>query len=341
MTSSKKKRLSMLDNLAAAGAPSPATAGSMMSANRALRSARDAVDSHNVWELDPALIIDDRVGDRLDPSDVRDLMDAIEANGQTVPILVRRHPTETDRYLLVYGRRRLEAIRLSDKVHKIRALVANLDDHAAITAQISENMARRDLSFIEKALFAQELINSGYGKQTQVAEALTVTKSSISMALTIAEMVGADLIRAIGAAHGIGRPRWESLGKAIEEAGADRDRLIEVADDAYTKAQVALARGESKPDTDFSVLAFEAVERTLAKHLKPAVAKKPAAKAASPTPKRSKLLSVGGDEAGNVTRTPKGVTITLNDGPFADWIEREAQELIDQLHAHWLEESAN
>ena len=46
MTDSKKKRMSMLDGLAAAGTP-PAP-GSMMSSNRALRSARDAVDAHHV-----------------------------------------------------------------------------------------------------------------------------------------------------------------------------------------------------------------------------------------------------------------------------------------------------
>ena len=71
MTSGKKKRMSMLDNLAAAGGPAPAPqAGAvtpMMTSNRALRSARDAVDSHHVWELDPASIVDDRMADRLDP----------------------------------------------------------------------------------------------------------------------------------------------------------------------------------------------------------------------------------------------------------------------------------
>ena len=79
MTSGKKKRMSMLDNLAAAGGPAPAPqAGAvtpMMTSNRALRSARDAVDSHHVWELDPSSIVDDRLADRLDPADVMDLRD--------------------------------------------------------------------------------------------------------------------------------------------------------------------------------------------------------------------------------------------------------------------------
>ena len=155
MSETRKKRMSMLDTLAAAPAQP-----SMMSSNKALRSARDAVDAHHVWDLDPALIEDTRIKDRLDPADVIDLRHAIEANGQTVPILVRRHPKESDRYLLVYGRRRLEAIRQSDKVEKVRAIVTKLGENDAIRAQISENMARRDLTFIEKALFAR-ITNAG------------------------------------------------------------------------------------------------------------------------------------------------------------------------------------
>jgi ParB family chromosome partitioning protein len=336
MTSGKKKRLSMLDNLAQAGAASPALSSSMMSSNRALRSARDAVDSHHVWELDPDHIIDNRPEDRLDPGDVVDLRDAIEANGQTVPILVRRHPTQSDRYLLVYGRRRLEAIRHSDKVTKVRALVANLDDHSAVQAQISENMARRDLSFIEKALFAQELISNGFGNQTQIAEVLTVTKSSVSMALAIVEMIGADLIRMIGPAHGIGRPRWEALGKAIDETGANRERLIEIAEDVYTKADVARIKDQDFSDPqDVSVLAFDAVVKAVGVREKP----KPTNKAPSPTPHKSYPLSLSGRKAGTVKRTKTGIALTLEDSPFADWVEIEAQKILNDLHARWLQRS--
>lgn len=127
---------------------------------------------------------------RYEPTDYADLQAAIEENGQTVPILVRRNPAEEGRYLLVYGKRRLEAIRNSDRVAKVRALVASMDDTTAQTAQISENMARRDLSFIERALFAKDLVDNGYGSQARVAEALTVTRSSISMAITVAGTVG-------------------------------------------------------------------------------------------------------------------------------------------------------
>ena len=253
MTDGKKKRLSMLDSLTAAGSPAPQP---IMSASRPLRAARDAVDSHKVWDVDPDQIIDTRLADRLDPADVADLRQSIENSGQTVPILLRRHPKEADKYLLVYGRRRLEAIRTSDKVTKVRALIAHLDDDSAVQAQISENLARRDLSYIEKALFARELIANGFGNQTRVAEVLAATKSAISMALAVVDSVGEDLIRAIGPAHGIGRPRWEALGKALQVHAADKDRLITLALGQRTKG---LSENTSGEGPDPSAAAFEAV----------------------------------------------------------------------------------
>ena len=114
----------------------------------------------------------------------------LNKTGRPCPILVRRHPTDPNRYLLVYGRRRLEAIRASDKVSKVRALIANLDDTAALRAQVSENTGRRDLSYIERALFAQELLDSGFGSQAQIAEVLNVTRSAVSMSISVAKAIG-------------------------------------------------------------------------------------------------------------------------------------------------------
>jgi len=304
----------------------------MMSSNRALRSARDAVDGHHVWELDPTNIVDDRMEDRLDPADVLDLRDAIEANGQTVPILVRRAPDDPDRYLLVYGRRRLEAIRQSDKVTKIRALVANLDDDSALRAQISENMGRRDLSYIEKALFAKDLVASGFGTQSQVAEILTVTKSAVSMAIAIVDIVGSDLVRAIGPAHGIGRPRWDALGRAIDENGLDRERLSQIAEEARGKGVESTVVDDSVSTDDPSVQAFEAVAKAVAKALKPE-------KAPSPAPSSSVPLKIGGKRGGTVKRTAKGLSIELASGDFADWVETQVHDMIEDLHDRWKQRS--
>lgn len=328
MTDSKKKRMSMLDSLAATGAP--LAASTMMSSNRALRSARDAVDAHHVWELDPADIEDTRFADRLDPRDVADLRASIEANGQTVPILVRRHPTESDRYLLVYGRRRLEAIKSSDRVLKIRALIATLDESAAIRAQVSENTGRRDLSYIERALFARELLESNFGNQAQIAEVLNATKSAISMAISVASAVGTDLARAIGPALGVGRPRWEALAKSIADARVDPSQLVGIASDARTKtASLEETDDQTGPASDPSNAAFDAIARHLRKLL--------GGHSLGNRQSKVRALSIDGKVIAQVQSTTKGVRLDLKSDQegFASWFESQSQTLIEELHARW------
>ncbi len=319
MTDSKKRRMSMLDTLANAG--TPAATPSMMMTNRALRSARDAVDSHRIWELDPEQIADDRKADRLDLTDIADLRASIESVGQTVPILVRRDPQDPERYLLVYGRRRLEAVRSSERVAKVRAMIAAMDDADAIKAQASENTARRDLSFIERALFAHELLESGFGTQSEVAEVLNVSKSAISMALSVARSVGRDLAYAIGPAHGIGRPRWEALVAELAAAGALPEDQIDIALEA---------RRSADPEaTDPSVAAFDAVSKALRK----------AATVPSARVKAVKLgvLTLGGKPAGKIKRTKDGLRLdlTIENEEFARWLEKEAADAIEDLHNRW------
>ena len=324
MTDGKKKRMSMLDSLAAAGAvvPAPSITGS-----RPLRAAREAVDGVRLWELDPDQIVDDRVSDRLVRDDIEDLRDSIETSGQTVPILVRRHPTEADKYLLVYGRRRVEAIRTSDKVTKVRALIAELDERGAVEAQVAENLARRDLTFIEKALFAHELIETGFGSQVQVAEVLTVTKSSVSMALAVVGAVGPAAVRAIGPAPGIGRPRWEELARAVEASGRSEAELLSLIDTA--RAEVAVDILDHETGAEPSVRIFEKVlaELTRARTAPP--------RRSARTPAR-RALRVG-DGRGSVTRTRSGLRLELGSGPFSDWVEAQAQDLVDELHQRWKE----
>jgi len=326
MTDSKKKRMSMLDSLAAAGTP-PAP-GSMMSSNRALRSARDAVDAHHVWELDPAEIQDERYSDRLDPKDVHDLRASIEQNGQTVPILVRRHATDPNRYLLVYGRRRLEAIRASDKVSKVRALIANLDDTAALRAQVSENTGRRDLSYIERALFAQELLDSGFGSQAQIAEVLNVTRSAVSMSISVAKAIGTALAHAIGPAHGVGRPRWEALAKELADSRIENDDLSRIALDVRAKA-AANEQADEDPQVDPSVAAFEAVARHVKKSVSSTLGKKPRSKTTA--------LVIDGTPVGAIKRSGRALRLDLTDvdDAFAEWLDAHAQDVLKELHDRW------
>lgn len=329
MTDTKKRRMSMLDSMTAAGLAASGTP-SMMSTNRALRSARDAVDGHHIWELDPADIYDTRIADRLDPSDMLDLRASIEANGQTVPILVRRHQTEANKFLLVYGRRRLEAIRGSEKIHKVRALIATLDEEAALKAQVSENAARRDLSYIERAMFSRELAENGYGNQSQIAEVLNASKSAISMAMSVAKNVGPELAYAIGPAHGIGRPRWEAFSKALLDSNSPVEELIAIAEAAKAQSQASDLLDGEETTADSSVAAFEAVFKRLKKQA--------GSEKSSPREKNATVsLKLDGKPAGHIQRTPKGLRLDLHlqDPDFAAWLESQAQEMVNDLHQRW------
>ncbi|WP_238705173.1 hypothetical protein [Parasedimentitalea marina] len=82
------------------------------------------------------------------------------------------------------------------------------------------------------------------------------------MALAIVETVGVDVIRAIGAAHGIGRPRWDALGKAIEENRIDPARLVRIAEDIHAQADViAVTENQVAEPADVSIAAFSAVSK--------------------------------------------------------------------------------
>lgn len=330
MSDSKKKRMSMLDTLAASGTPAPS---SMMSTNRALRSARDAVDAHRVWELDPDHIFDDRPPDRFEIGDVSDLRESIEANGQSVPILVRRDPENPDRYRLVYGARRLSAVRESETVTKVRALIANLDDGAALRAQATENTARRDLSFIERAVFAMQLADADFGTQTDIGDVLNASKSSVSMAISVARAIGEHLANCIGAAHGIGRPRWEALASDIARAGIPVHELLRFAREARMNAQMRPA--EEIPDP--TVAAFEELARHVARA---AAAKAPALRA--PRPKADgRALVVDGHPMARLRRTPQGLRLDLtpDDPGFSDWFDTEAEALLTDLYARWKQQT--
>ena len=169
----------------------------------------------HVVEIDPDLIdpsfVRDRLRDHSDPG-LDDLKESIASHGQQVPILIRPHPETEGRYQVAYGHRRLEAARQLKRA--IRAIVRNLSDVELIVAQGKENLERRDLSFIERALFAARLEDRGFDRSALTAS-LAVHKGNLSTMIAVARSVPVELIEAIGPAPKVGRPRWEQLAGAL------------------------------------------------------------------------------------------------------------------------------
>lgn len=186
-----------------------------------------------VIELDPDLIEISFIRDRLDfDLGIDDaFVRSIEENGQEVPILVRQHPDKADRFQVAYGHRRLAAIKLLKR--KVRAVVRQLTDAELVVAQGVENTARKDLSYIEKALFALGLEDKGFTRDI-ICQALSTDKGELSKLISVAKRIPDDLIRLIGAAPAAGRRRWLELAEKLED-----EKLVAVANKAASTSDFA------------------------------------------------------------------------------------------------------
>jgi ParB family chromosome partitioning protein len=169
-----------------------------------------------VVELDADLIDPSFVADRMTAADdeaYTALKDAIASEGQGSPILVRPHPTAQGRYQVAFGHRRLRVAK--DLRKPVRAVVKTLSDQELVLAQGQENSVRTDLSFIERARFAQSLVALSYGREV-VMTALAVDKTTVSRMLSVTTRIPSSVIDAIGPARATGRDRWVELASRFE-----------------------------------------------------------------------------------------------------------------------------
>lgn len=173
-----------------------------------------------VVELDAASVEPSFVQDRMQ-ADITGLLDSIREQGQQVPILVRPHPEEPGRYQVAFGHRRLRAV--SALGLPIKAVVRDLSDEQLVVAQGQENNEREDLTFIEKARFAHRL-NKQFSRDIVIA-AMSIDKSNLSKMLLLVDALPPELIDAIGAAPGVGRPNWQQLAELFEKTAAPANIL--------------------------------------------------------------------------------------------------------------------
>lgn len=278
-----------------------------------VRATLKDVASNAVRDIPVEFIEEDGPKDRLPFSDddIAPLADSIRAHGQQVPIMVRPVTDRPGHYLVVYGRRRLRALRALGQPAK--ALVRSLTDEQAILAQGQENAQRLDPSFIEKSLFAAELTQGGYD-QAVVLDALAIDKPMLSRMTKVATAIPAPVIEVIGSAHGIGRRRWEDLADTVRKHTVDLESVLAALD-------LSAARGS---DARFALIS-DAVRRA----------------AAAPTRPKAATQSVtlkDGTSLAQVSETARGVTVKLSkkDTPeFARWLHENAETELMRLYEVW------
>ena len=302
--------------------PKPAARMMPRGAVGALQSSLTKLQENAVQEVDAALIDDAGFEDRLgiDTAAQTQLKESLRTYGQQVPVLLRPHPEQAGRYEIVYGRRRLMALR--DLGLPVKAMVRQLDDHALVMAQGQENTSRQDLSFIEKASFAAQLQDAEYDRQT-IAAALSIDLPMVSRMLKVGTAFDLDFLRLIGSAPGIGRERWIALAKLFEDK-TTKSRAL-----SFT------SRSEFK-DLD-SDARFDAVF-SRAVH-KPEVAKAPSVQAKPRT-----LKGTDGKALADIRTTKRGVTLNVparTAGGFDLWLNDNAEDLITELHDRWQKQQSD
>ncbi|WP_371349324.1 plasmid partitioning protein RepB [Ancylobacter sp. IITR112] len=187
--------------------------------NERLRAQLQSAEA--VVELDPDAIVPSFVRDRFDIEGDPEFplfVESIRSNGQKLPILVRPVPDKVGVHQVAFGHRRWRACQILRR--PVRAVVAELTDEQLLVAQGIENAERANLSFIEQALFSGELKKQGFTRE-MIARALGRSEEKglayISILTAVAAALPEGLVRKIGPAPSIGRPKWEKLGSFFKD----------------------------------------------------------------------------------------------------------------------------
>lgn len=270
------------------------------------------IQSSTYREIDTDLIDAGGPQDRLGEDAVVDddeLTENIRSYGQLIPVLLRVHPEKAGRYQIVYGRRRLRACRALGIA--VKADVRTLDDQDCVIAQGQENTARKDLTYHERCLFAQAISDAGYDSTT-IQAALNVGENRVSEYLKVTRVIPRVVSEAIGPAPAIGRDRWHLLRTHFETGRLTRKRALAVLETA----------GNVSSDDRFQILLREASRR------EPRPGSDP-----QNTPR-----TVAPGIAVKATRARLTLSVDKQREDFAAWFDRNAETLIEDLHARYLTE---
>jgi ParB family chromosome partitioning protein len=121
--------------------------------------------------------------------EIESLAESLKEHEQLQPVLVRRMG---DRYQLISGERRLRAARHAGFT-KIRAEIRQADDRLVAELAIIENLQRKDLNPIEKALSFKRYLKEHLCTQEDLAKRLKIDRSTIANMMRLLELPDAIL----------------------------------------------------------------------------------------------------------------------------------------------------
>jgi ParB family transcriptional regulator, chromosome partitioning protein len=273
------------------------------------------LEGETIIEVDPDLVDQSFANDRLNvdqedyEADYAQVLESIRSSGQNSPALLRPHPERSGRYMLVFGRLRWRAAK--ELGLKLRAVIKEISERDHVIAQGQENNARANTSFIEKALFAADIVQRKFDEDNATAlAAIGVDRPTLSKMLSVAS-IPKDLLEAIGRAKAVGRDRWYELKLLLDKPG---------------NVDTALALASN---SDFQGMPSEARFDAIVAKLK---ASKPRRRAAPAPSKRTWAPSDG--RAAEMVASGKKFTIALkakgtDATAFGDYLSENLSELYE------------
>ena len=180
-------------------------------------------------------------------SEIESLAESLKEHQQLQPILVRR---VGERYQLISGERRLRATVFAG-LPTIRAEVRVADDRLVAELAIIENLQRKDLNAIEKALSFKRYITEHKCTQDELARRLKIDRSTIANMMRLLELpdIVTDAVQRdeITAGHA---KALLSLGSIKEQIAALKKIQEEGWSVRETEAQVAETLAKAAADED-------------------------------------------------------------------------------------------
>jgi ParB family chromosome partitioning protein len=120
----------------------------------------------------------------IDPAALDELAQSVRTHGILQPLLVRPHPTVSERFQIVAGERRWRAAGTAG-LHEVPALVQAMPDSEAAAIALIENLQRQDLNPIDEAEGYDRLTTQFGLTQEALGEAVGKSRSHIANTLRL------------------------------------------------------------------------------------------------------------------------------------------------------------
>ena len=195
----------------------------------------------------------------MDPGALEELAESIRQQGIIQPIVVRS--LGEDSYEIIAGERRWRAAQIA-QLDKVPAIIRNVEDDAAVAMALIENIQRENLNAMEEATALQRLQDEFELTQSEVAEAVGKSRSTVTNLLRLINLT--DEVKLM-LEHGD-----LEMGHGRAMLSLDQERQVQVARQVESKSlsvrqTEALVRRlleekpkaqakKSKPDADISRL---------------------------------------------------------------------------------------